>query len=346
MQCRAVRLWIPILLLALVSGAALKSLPRLSAEQAIPCKNCHINPGGGGARTEFGNFAVAFQELCFPQTKKLVEEYYRQPRIGDLAIVGFDSRHLLLDEPRLFRMQSDFYLTLEPIRNLLYHFRFSERGIDENYGLLYLGDQQHSIKLGRFYPAFGLRQDDHTALTRLRAGLTPRQFLDGISFGLEIQGFQLTLETFHQAGQGIYGAHLIKPLTLGPLGLLIGGSARYSEKIEGSNGSFPHAKALFGGINFDRVTVTGEATLVGRANDSLATYFSASVRIQPGLFLVGEYNFADPDLDLKSGAEAFVRSSLEIYPLPFVKIRPSFTRYLEGLQKNENDYFVQFHFGY
>lgn len=337
---------IPILASVLLGAAALQSLPRFSAEQAIPCKNCHINPTGGGARNEFGNFAVAFQELCLPQTKPLVEEYYRKPRIGDLLLVGFDSRHLLLDEPRLFRMQSDFYATLEPFKNFSYHLRFSESGIDENYALIAFGDQQHSVKFGRMYPAFGLRQDDHTSLTRTAPGLTPRLFLDGISFQTDIEGFNLTLETFHQAGQGIYGMHLIKPFSVGPFGAFAGGSARFSERNEGTTGPFPHARAVFGGVNYSRITLTGEATLIGLSSDTLASYAAASVTVQPGLYLVTEYNFLDPDRSLKTGTSAFVRASLEIYPVPFVKLRPSYTRYLEGPLENENDFFIQFHVGY
>jgi len=350
----SIRLWpvrgqhvaVIIVTAVLFLGATTLSLPRLSVEHSAPCKTCHINPNGGGMRTEFGNQAVALNELCIPQTKSLVAAHAVPPRIGKALLVGFDSRYLVFDDGRVLRMQTDVYTAFNPFKNFYYQFRFWEAGISESYALLYLGDEQHHLKVGRFYPAFGLHDADHTAYVRERTGHPPNLYLDGVSLGFDVRGVNLTLESFNVDHQNVLGAHLYYPMQVGPLGLLAGSSVRISEKIGGTNRQFPHAKALFGAVSYDRLTLMGEFDVAGRSNDSLVAFGSLTGRVIYGLYLIGEYNFFDGDRHAQSGVDEFVRLSAEVFPLPYVEVRPSFTRYTRGARQDENDFFVQLHFGY
>lgn len=335
-------------LLVAFGAVAVFAFPRLSAEQGTACKQCHISPAGGGARNEFGNYATALQELCLPATKRLVENEYKQPRIGEALVVGFDARWLVLETPRLFRMQTDLFATLDLVRGLKYHLRFSEAGIDENYALLSLANEKYGIKVGRFYPAFGLRQDDHTTFSRSKIGFGPRSFLDGVSLYADLAGVQLFLESFDPNQQGMFIGHLFYPTVLGPVSGFAGGSIRISETIPGGGyGAYEDLKTAFGSLAFDRVTLSAEGTLIGKGNDAAVGYVSANVRAEYGLYFIADYNFYDPDRRLISGTEQFWRYSVELYPLPFVQIRPSYSRYTvrgEGLPADQ--WFVQFHVGY
>jgi hypothetical protein len=336
----------PVTLLLILGISTAIALPRLSAEHGEACKNCHINPAGGGARSEYGNYTTALNELTLPWTKKLVAAHYKKPRVGDNLIVGFDSRHLLLRDGSLFRMQTDAYLTLEIAKGLYYHTRFSDIGTRENYALLQLADLRYSVKVGRFAPAYGLHMDDHTALVRAQTGLLPNQYLDGVSVGAQVGGADLTLELMDRSGQGVYGAQVTRAGELAGFGYLAGASVRLSEKVAGSYQGMPHAKGMFGELSYDRLTLAGEYDLIGSDNRSYATYGALTGRIVWGLYAVAEYNFFDPDRHAQNGVSEWVRYSIELYPLPFVQIRPSFTDYTRGDGNKRDEYFIQIHFGY
>ncbi|MEW6051465.1 MAG: hypothetical protein AB1644_10440 [Candidatus Zixiibacteriota bacterium] len=339
-------LWLPVLTLLVFGITSAWGFPRLTVEHAESCKNCHINPTGSGARSEYGNFTTAFNELSLPWTKKLVAAHYKKPRIGDALIVGFDSRHLVLRDGSLFWMQTDGYLTVEPFKGFYYHARFTERGVTENYALLQVKDQKYSLKAGRFYPAFGLHPDDHNSYIRTRTGHPPNYYLDGLSIGAELYGTELVAEVMDRFGQGVYGAQVTRTGTFKTFGYYAGLMYRLSEKVNGSYQGVPHAKAAFAGLSYDRFTALGEFDLIGEDNSSYATYAALYGRVVYGLYAVAEYNFYDADRHLKSGVNEYIRYSIELYPLPFVQIRPSFTDYLRGEFNTRDEYFLQIHFGY
>ena len=329
---------------------SLYALPRLSVEHVTPCKTCHINPNGGGMRTEFGNVSVAANELCLPQSKKLVSAHTKSPRVAKNLLIGFDSRYLVFDNGRIFRMQTDLFAAFTPFDNFYYQFRFWESGITENYALMYFADEKYYVKIGRFYPAFGLRNADHTAYNRQRTGFLSTQYLDGLSAGAQFGGLKVVGEVFNVDEQSIVGGHTTYNYYLHPFGLFAGASFRWSEvKVDGgvpSNRTFPHAKAVFGGVNYDRFTLLGEMDFAGRSNDSLIFYANLTTRLEYGLYLIGEYSFFDADRHYRSPEDEFVRLSMELFPLPFVELRPSYTYYTRGLMKKQDDFFVQVHFGY
>ncbi len=329
------RILLPSMFLLLLATASLYSLPRLSAEQAVACKTCHINPNGGGARTEFGNHSVAFHELCLPQTKKLVEKRFNKPRLSESVLIGFDTRYLVFENGLVFRMQSDVFVTFEPFKEFYYHVRFWENGVKENYTLLYFDHQKYYIKAGRFAPAYGLRTDQGSSF-----------YIDGLSLGAEVKDANVVVEIFNPGGRLVRGLHIFRAGYLNPISYLTGLSVRISEEINDSTGAYPHTRGIFGGISYDRFTLLGQIDLAGKGNDSLITYAELTTRLEYGLYFITEYNFFDPNRHLKSGADEFVRLSLELYPLPYVLLRPSYTYYTRGILEGEDDFFLMFHVGY
>lgn len=345
-QHRYLLLSVPVLLLILCIAGSSVSFPRLAAEQAIPCGHCHISPSGGGARTEFGNHAVALHELCLPTTKQYAVEHYRPPRVGDALLVGFDTRYLVFDDLSAFRMQTDFFATVQPFTGLQYHLRFNQFDIAESYALASFSRHSVYLRAGRFYPTFGLKNADHTSFNRARTGHGSGVYLDGLAVGGNSLGGHWAIEVFDDNGQGVYGAHYQYHGYSGAFSYTAGVSARYAELVAGSTLSHPHARAIFGGVSYDRFTALGEIDLAGRSNDTLIVYGSLTTRLEFGVYLVGEYNFFDPDRDRSSGVDEFVRTSLEIYPISFVSLRPSLTFYTRGALAGHKDFFVQFHVGY
>ncbi|MGH8014704.1 MAG: hypothetical protein ACREBV_00755 [Candidatus Zixiibacteriota bacterium] len=332
--------------MTLLSVASLFSLPRLAAEHALACKSCHINPNGGGARTEFGNHSVAFNELCLPQTKKLVEEKFKKPRLSESVLFGFDMRYLILEKGRILRMQTDAFVSVEPFESFYYHLRFWENGVNENYALLYFDEQKYYVKFGRFAPAYGLRMDDHKTYVREQLGFGTNFYRDGLSLGAELLGTNFVGEFFNPSTQFVGGIHIFRAGYLNPISYLAGLSVRISETVNGSNGMNPHTRGVFGGISYNRFTLLGELDVAGKGNDSILTYLGLNSRIEYGLYFIAEYNFFDQNKHLSSGVDEFVRLSLELYPLPFVLLRPSYTYYTKGILQDKDDFFLQFHVGY
>ncbi|MEW5795508.1 MAG: hypothetical protein AB1772_04025 [Candidatus Zixiibacteriota bacterium] len=335
-----------LLVIILLAVAGANSLPRLAAEQSLPCRACHVNPNGGGMRTEFGNHSVALNELCLQSTKDVIASKAVSPRVAPILLVGFDSRSLVFDDGSILRMQTDVFADFTPFSDFHYVVRFGQQGITESYGLTYFAGERFYVKGGRFYPVYGLRDADHTAYVRTRTGHAPELYLDGASVGADFRGVNIVAEGFDVGGRGIAVAHVYGTRNVAPLGLLAGASVRWSEKVEGSNGPFPHSRALFGGVSWDRFTLMGELDLVGRSPDTLATYASLTTRLIYGWYLIGEYSFADDDRDSRGGVDEFVRISSEFFPLPYVEVRPSYTYYTRGPLEKTDDFFVQFHLGY
>jgi hypothetical protein len=255
-------------------------------------------------------------------------------------------RYLVLDNGQFFRMQTDAFVAAEPLKNIVYHLRVGEQGVTESYGIGFFNDKNYFVQLGRFYPAYGLHLSDHKAFIRERTGHGSNPYLDGIALGMDLFGIQASVAIFQPANQGVYYLNLYRPGAWGSLGYFGGVSARFSEKFGGSTGSFPHTRALFGGLSFDRFTALGELDWVGTANDTLISFVSLTTRLEYGVYLISEYNFFDSDRHLAAGAEEFLRVSVEFYPISFIQLRPSYTRYTEGPLDGDDSYFLQFHFGY
>ncbi|MBK7141631.1 MAG: hypothetical protein IPH75_06085 [bacterium] len=338
---------IPLSILILLTAASLWSYPRLTVEHAEPCKNCHFSPAGGGARTEYGNFTTAFNELTLPSTKKHLAAQYRKPRVGELLVLGFDMRYLALEDGRIFRMQTDGFVTVEPIKGMFYHLRFGASGVTENYALATFADNKYSAKFGTFLPSFGLHVDDHNAFIRSQTGNGPETYLDGVSLSAEYAEVNLIAEAFNPNEQKLFNFNIYRPGTIGPFSYLMGGSYRLTDEIgPDSFGLYPHAKSAYGGIAYDRFTAMGEIDVVGKGNDQVVVYGSLITRLEYGLYLIGEYNFFDGNRRLETGVDEFLRFSVDFYPVPFVQIRPSYTNYTRGLRDGEDEVFVQFHVGY
>ena len=212
--------------------------------------------------------------------------------------------------------------------------------------LLYLKKQKYYLKVGKFYPAYGLRMADFDTYVRSQLGFTYNAYLDGVSLGAKIGGSNIAVEFFNPDQQFVGAFHIFRTGYVKSINFLAGFSARLSEQLNGSKGAYPHTKGIFGGLSYDRFTLLGELDLAGKANDSLLFYAGLTTRIEYGLYLIAEYNFFDFDRDVRSGVEEFLRFSLEFYPIPFVQFRPSYTYYTNGLLDGENNFFLQFHVGY
>jgi hypothetical protein len=115
--------------------------------------------------------------------------------LDETFYVGGDSRYLYLKDGRAFWMQNDVELAVFPAKNLalvgsvgVYH---GEEKLEvesrRNY-LLFLYNENITVRAGRFFPAYGIMLEDHTAATR--SGL-------GWDEGRETYNFEVSLKNEH-----------------------------------------------------------------------------------------------------------------------------------------------------
>ena len=335
---------IPVILLMVGS---VTGLPRFSAEYGMRCGSCHVDPSGGGMRTEFGNQEVAGKELTLEVSRDLLKAHKEAAGFSEVFRAGFDARYSVDDGGTVERRQTDLYLSLAPVEYATFVMRVDEDGISENFGLIAIDDARHYLKIGRFEPAFGLRLDDTLAYVRTRLDNCEDRYLNGAALGTTLLGATFSVEAFNVNEQDVYGLHLQAPFRLMYFRGLLGASYRGSSEVAvNDNGPFPVAKALFGGLSAGPISVLGEMALLGKGNDSLATYSELSIKPMSGVYLNAEYEFIDCDRRYASGVEESMTFSLEIFPIPFVEVRPSYQRYTKGPLKDEDHLQVQLHLGY
>ncbi len=190
-------------LLALLGAAAVaEATPRMSLTAGTPCIACHVNPTGGGGRTEVGwgamsrVGAVTWSDLGLDSLHEAESNGWMDGRIA----VGLDFRlqaarlgNPTLDEARgpddpvvpdytVFPMQLQPYLVLQPLDGLSLYGTFAAgpetfRGklcdevfpgmsCFEAFALYEPKGALPTVRLGVFQPAIGVRHDDHTLFVR------------------------------------------------------------------------------------------------------------------------------------------------------------------------------------
>jgi hypothetical protein len=138
------------------------------------CNSCHVSPTGGGSLTAYG--------------RSTAEELATIPRPGagrffgldqpDWLATGGDTRHVNINAPGFHRklwMQSDFELGLQPSSEVWLvgsaGYYGEERKLESRRSyLLWTPSKYVSLRIGKFFPAFGLLIPDHTVATRSGLG--------------------------------------------------------------------------------------------------------------------------------------------------------------------------------
>ena len=162
---------LPLLLWVFVESAL--ALPRFSMRVGVQCITCHVNPSGGGMRTEAGTL-YSQMSLPYKPSLRIAGEKF-SPKINEFFTLGTDLRIMAFDDDRgttsIFPMQADFYFSAVLTDKItLYYDQGFRRGLDFNnfemFALAKVLPFQGYVKAGKFVPAFGWKLDNHTAFIR------------------------------------------------------------------------------------------------------------------------------------------------------------------------------------
>ncbi|MEZ4364359.1 MAG: hypothetical protein R3B48_29560 [Kofleriaceae bacterium] len=386
---------------ALLTGKPADAVPRFAARNGNECIQCHISPTGGGIRNAYGRnvFERAWLPRVAPPSRDewmvppppaegdppapSEEEDVGaifDPEINPWMVLGGDLRAAYImirpergrmagEDPDItnsfFLMQADLYHSMALNDHVTTVLDIGAYSGFEAWALFHLKPEPSEydlmLKVGRFMPAFGIREVEHQLFTREAIGLGPTDR----DTGLELTGFAgpftATVSVLNGTlGDTAFDSHGTKRKAFekavvartslrGDVGWArgqIGTSVYWNQNNNQANplfgGSIAPADAAEASVGVDELRVGGFVTAnVGRftylgdlawvrdefASSRLSTlrgytsYQELSFVPTQGIDLVGTFEFADPDTDLVDNTAKRAGLVVEFFPWPFTELR-------------------------
>jgi hypothetical protein len=335
----------------LLAQASALAEPYLAVRTGLTCGACHVNPTGGGKRTEFGatygqtEFAAGRLD---PETGKVTEGTEPAPwtgKINNHIALGADLRanatatiipHAA-DAYAFDPIHAQTYLEVQPIVNRLTIYLDEQvspgAAINrETYALLYNESKSLYVKAGRMFLPFGLRIEDDTAFVRAQTSTSYASFDDGVETGLSMGSWEAQLAITNGAGGGAEtnrGKQFTGTVSFVQSAWRLGVSA--SKNF--NDGQDRTMQAVFGGLRTglvswlaEAVNITDEGAPTGRVSQT-ATLAEANLEVARGHNLKLTYEWLDPNRDVAEDQRE--RYSLVYEYSPF-----QFTQFRLGARKN------------
>lgn len=279
----------------------------------------------------------------------------------------------------IFLMQADLYLAATPFDGLTLYYDQGAYGSFEGMALyqfhLKAPGLSGYVKVGRFTPSFGLRLPNHNVYTRQEIGFGPRDKDVGVEVGVNVGPLLLQAAVVNGTGPeqllddnkkkgGVGRAEVL--LKAGALRLLVGGSFYLNAsgnrtEVRGTvvdSTSQQWRAGVHLGAALGRFAYLGEA-LVGKVQPgelnkqlpkefSFRSYQELAVLVVRGFDLTLNYEFREPDLDLRSGRAHRLSAGFEFHPVPYAEIKALFRHSLgsgpaEEKQNGSNEAIAMVH---
>ena len=361
-----------IALFALLAPVAAHAEPYLAVRSGLKCVACHVNPGGGGKRTEFGaaygQSALASQQLD-PATGQTVASAGTAPalwtgKLNDQIAIGSDLRATLQSgkvpgskETLGFNpTRAQIYLEVKPLGERLSLY-LDERVAPgaatnrETYALLWFADRSAYVKAGRIFIPFGLRIEDDTAFIRQVSGVNFNSSDDGVEGGLEIGPWSAAASVTNGAGGGAEtnrGKLLSSAVSYVQPDWRVGLSASMNR----NGGADRRMMSVFGGLRLGIVSalasavyITDEGTPIGRLKH-WASLVEANIEAAKGHNIKLTYESYDPNVDVREDQRARYSAVWELVPFQFTQFRFG-ARKSDGIPQNNaqnaSEIFLQWH---
>ena len=373
------RVFLIVILLGFIISSSI-ALPRFAGRTKYSCQSCHVNPTGGGMRSTFG---VQYGRDDLPM--ETYKEQYQlddfSTRITDFISYGADFRFLYYYQQKelnnatssrssFFPMQADVYFNLAVSKKISLYANpaFGLFSRYEIFGIAKVLPANGYVKLGRFYPSYGLRLDDHTSFVREITPFRNHQGQDaGVEVGVSPGPVNVVVAMMNGSvadraskNPNAYLSNVWGQFSLGPLNALVGAST-YDNNTSGNQVhliggyavlSFRENLTLMIDVeqlrgNWSELKLNSErrtGAIVNAFNTSRqnlkqrAVYIEADYMLMPGIDLKLAYDFFDPNTQYKTGIATRYGIGVELFPVSGLEVRPMF-RMLDdtiiGLKSNE-----------
>ena len=361
-------------LAALLIPPAALAEPYLAVRTGFKCMVCHVNPTGGGKRTEFG---ATFGQTALPASRLDLETGEPIPagapdpapftgKINNHLGLGADLRanatatytpHTTPAQAYAFDpVSAQVYLEVKPIVNRLTIYldeRVSPGAATnrETYAMLSTKSREWYVKAGRMFVPFGLRIEDDTAFIRVVTGTNFNSFDDGVEGGMEIGPWSAYVSMTNGAGGG---TETNRGKVISSLATFVQSSWRVGlSASKNFNGDADREMySVFAGLRTGIVSwlasaarVTDEGTPSGRVTQ-LATLLEGNVEIAKGHNLKLTYEYLDPNIDVSEDQRERYSAVYEYSPIQFTQFRLG-VRKNNGIPQsnaqNSTEVFLQWH---
>jgi hypothetical protein len=191
------KFFLSLLSLLLLTATSVNATPRIALLSGTRCSACHVNPQGGGLRTDLGFSAMNEVGLWkWSAPKEGEEELLSEPSTNLMAngliMPGIDVRVQQVrlsttGKPAFIPMQLSPYLAVLPTKELTIYGNYNIAGglyrmrkgsstypgqTDWEAAVQYQpSDELPSIRVGMIQPSIGIRNEDHTMFTRREIAL-------------------------------------------------------------------------------------------------------------------------------------------------------------------------------
>ena len=359
---------------ALLAPAALRAEPYLAVRTGFKCGVCHVNPTGGGKRTEFGSTysqtTLAAERLDLTTGKAVpavgagLEPAVWTGKLNDHLAIGSDLRAnlqgtLVPNNPSTVafdQTRAQVYLEVKPIVDRLTIY-LDERVAPgaatnrETYAMLWTADRSAYVKAGRMFVPFGLRIEDDTAFIRQVTGTAFNSSDDGVEGGLELGPWSVNVSVTNGAGGGAEtnrGKLISSLATYVQPDWRVGASASANYNGDADRRMLSAFAGLRTGIVSwlaSGVYITDDGTPAGRLKQR-ATLVEGNVEVAKGHNLKLTYEYYDPDTDLEEDHRERYSVVWEYVPFQFTQFRLG-ARKNHGIPQNDaqnaTELFLQWH---
>ena len=347
-----------LFLIAIFSIPALAE-PYLAVRTGQKCMSCHVNPSGGGKRSDAGS---NFGQFVLPE--KSAAELWNG-RVNPYLAMGGDLRANLNyldresgDSQTAFETQrASLYLEITPIKDVLTFYvdqlltpSASNR---EAYALLWNQERSFYLKAGRMFLPYGLRMEDDTAYIRSVSGINFANADNGIEGGYESDAWTINAALSNGSSGGdennsgkqlSFRAEYIQP------GWRTGASLNLND---GGDDPDRGMYNIFGGFKWLGIdwlaeidAIKDKATTLGDI-DRIVGLIEANRLLTKGQNLKVTLEYYDPDAEVSENQQTRTSVVWEYTPLSLLQLRVGL-RLAEGIpqavdDQNDDLLFVQLH---
>lgn len=373
MKAGSAILW-ALLIAALLAPGASRAEPYLAVRTGQKCMACHLNPTGGGKRTEYGaNYGQTVLPAgrldiatgkSVPVTGAASEPSVWTGKLNDHVAVGGDLRATLQntnvpnsgDTAAFNQTTAQVYLEVKPIVDRLTIYldeRFAPGAATarEAFAMLWSSNRTAYLKAGRMFVPFGLRIEDDSAFIRQVSGTTFNSSDDGVEGGLELGPWSANLAVTNGAGGGaetnngkqVSGlVSFVRPVWR--VGL--------SASTNSNDAADRNMQSAFAGLRTGPVSwlasgiyVTDEGTSTGKLKQ-WATLIEGNIEAAKGHNVKLTYEYYDPNDDLANNERERYSAVWEYVPFQFTQFRAG-VRKNSGIPQsnaqNATEVFMQWH---
>lgn len=355
-----------IFIALMLFGFSIKAEPYLAYKNHLKCMTCHVNPNGGGLRTDFGR--TYGQQLLPSRTSNLDSSMLA--KLTQFLSIGADARFNVTyqkdsnnNTTQSFEVSStQVYLQVKlPETGLSFYLDQQVApgsAINREAFVMYKFDTDNFIKAGKLFLPYGLRIEDDSAFIRQATGMNFDNSDNGVELGIDYVNTTINLFVANGTSQvsnndnkflyGVRAEHLIATnygnLRLGATAMLNDGD----QQVQQYN--------VYGGANWGRFTFLSEIDYLTIANgntinqsdiNQLITLAEFDYQWQKGLNLKLTAEYFDSDLDVDENQQARYSVVGEYTPFSNIQLRLGYRKQKDipqRPQQNNDMLFLQSHF--